>query len=118
MIDAHSKWLEVHMTMSSSSVTTVGLIRMSFASMRLPEVIVSDNAANFTSEEFKEFLRQNGVKHVSNLPCHLASNSKVECVVQTFIDGMKKLKVGSLGTKIVCFLSSTGSCLKAFLQKS
>jgi hypothetical protein len=49
LIDAHSKWLEVHMTTSSTSATTIALMRKTFASLGLPEVIVSDNAANFTS---------------------------------------------------------------------
>ena len=52
MIDAHSKWLEVHTTSSTTSATTTELMRSSFAALGLPEVIVSDNALVFTSEEF------------------------------------------------------------------
>ncbi len=44
MSDAHSKWLEVHMTTTTTSAVTIDLVRKSFASLGLPEVIVSDNA--------------------------------------------------------------------------
>ena len=74
IIDAHSKWMEVHKTTSSSAATTISLLRTTFATLGLPEVIVSDNAANFTSEEFSDFLKCNGVRHVRTPPYHPASN--------------------------------------------
>ena len=104
LIDAHSKWLEVHMTTSSTSATTIALMRKTFASLGLPEVIVSDNAANFTSEEFQEFLRRNGVKHIRTPPYHPASNCLVERAVQTLKRGLKMLTNGSLDTKLSRFL--------------
>ena len=104
LIDAHSKWLEIHMTSSSTSAATISLLRRSFASLGLPEVIVSDNAANFTSEEFEQFLRKNGVKHVKTPPYHPSSNGLAERAVQTFKEGMRKLKDGSLETKLSRFL--------------
>ena len=100
LIDAHSKWLEIHMTVSSTSAATISLLRRSFASLGLPEVIVSDNAANFTSEEFEQFLRKNGIKHVKTPPYHPSSNGLAERAVQTFNEGMRKLKEGSLETKL------------------
>ena len=104
LIDAHSKWLEVHMTTSSTSATTISLLRKSFSSLGLPEVLVSDNATNFTSEEFEQFLKKNGVKHVKTPPYHPASNGLAERAVQTFKEGMRKLKDGSLDTKLSRFL--------------
>ena len=104
LIDAHSKWLEVHMTNSSSSATTISLMRKSFATPGLPEVIVSDNATNFTSEEFECFLKKNGIKHLRTPPYHPASNGLAERAVQTFKGGMKKLKEGTLETKLARFL--------------
>ena len=52
LIDAHSKWLEVHAMNSATSAVTIELMRKTFSSLGLPETIVSDNAAIFTSEEF------------------------------------------------------------------
>jgi transposase InsO family protein len=117
IIDAHSKWLEIHATSSSTSTATIELLRKSFASLGLPEVIVSDNATAFTSEEFAEFLKRNGIRHVRTPPYHPASNGLVERAVQTFKEGMKRLQSGTLSTRLSRFLlryritphSSTGS---------
>ena len=70
-IDAHSKWLEVHVTNSATLLTTIELLRKSFACLGLPDV---DNAAIFTSDEFNDFLKKNGIKHMRTPPYHPASN--------------------------------------------
>ena len=104
MVDAHSKWLEVHMSSSSSSTSTISMMRKSFASLGLPEVVVSDNGTTFTSDELVQLLRKNGVRHVRTPPYHPASNGLAERAVQTFKEGMKKLKDVSLETKLSRFL--------------
>ena len=79
-------------------------MRSSFAALGLPEVIVSDNAATFTSDEFGQFLKRNGIRHVRTPPYHPASNGLVERAVQTFKEGLKKLTEGSLSTRLARFL--------------
>ena len=68
MVDAHSRWLEIYPTSSATSAAIIELLRRSFASLGLPEVVVSDNATTFTSSEFSEFLAKNGVRHVTTPP--------------------------------------------------
>ena len=93
------------------------MMRKSFASLGIPETVVSDNATTFTSEEFAEFLKRNSFRHIRSPPYHPAYNSLVERAVQTFKEGMEHLKLGSLNTRLSCFLlryritphSSTGS---------
>ena len=117
MIDAYSKWLEIQVTNSATSTATIELMRKSFASLGIPETVVSDNATTFTSEEFAGFLKRNGIRHIRSPPYHPASNGLVERAVQTFKEGMKRLKLGSLNTRLSRFLlryritphSSTGS---------
>ena len=101
VIDAHSKWLEVYPTTVATSAATIALLRKSFATFGLPEVVVSDNGSN---EEFETFMKKNGVKHVKTPPYHPASNGLVERAVQTFKSGMKKLSEGSVETKVSRFL--------------
>ena len=57
MIDAHSKGLKIHVTNTATSTSTIELLRRSFASLGIPEVLVSDDATVFTSEEFVDFLK-------------------------------------------------------------
>ena len=52
LIGAHSKWMEIHMTKSSRSLVTIERMRSTFATLGLPEQLVTDNGPSFTSEEF------------------------------------------------------------------
>lgn len=104
IVDAHSKWMEIHITNSTTSAATIELLRKSLAALGLPDVIVSDNATTFMSEEFAEFLRRNGIRHLRAPPYHPASNGLVERAVQTFKEGIKRLKAGSLCTRLSRFL--------------
>ena len=104
IIDAYSRWLDIFVTNTSTSAATIELLRRSFASLGLLEVVVSDNATAFTSAEFSNFLRRNGIKHILTPPYHPASNGLVERSVQTFKEGLKRLKEGSLNTRLMRFL--------------
>ena len=74
------------------------LLRKSFAALGLPEVLVSDNAPNFTSQELDVFVKKNAIKHVKTPPYHPASNGLV------FKEGMRKQKDGTVETKLSTFL--------------
>ena len=64
IVDAYSKWLEVHTTSLSTSTITIKLLQKSFVSLGLPEVVVSDNGTTFTSQEFADFMKNKGIRHV------------------------------------------------------
>ena len=104
LIDAHSKWIEVHITTSTTSSITIEKMRSTFATFGIPEVLVTDNGSNFTSSEFEEFLKSNGIRHIKTAPYHPASNGLAERAVQTFKAGMKKLTSGTLETRVARFL--------------
>ena len=50
----------------------------------LPDTIVTDNAAVFTSTEMKELFSHNGIKHTTSAPYHPASNGLDKRAIQTF----------------------------------
>ena len=63
---------------STTSTAKVFKLREIFAQHGLPEIMVSDNAPNFISEEFEPFMRNNGIVHITFAPYHPASNGLAE----------------------------------------
>ena len=104
LIDAHSKWIKVHITTSTTSSVTIKKLRSTFATFGIPEILVTDNGSNFTSSEFEEFLKFNGIRHIKTAPYHPASNGLAERAVQTVKSGKKKLTSGTLETRVARFL--------------
>ena len=106
VVDAYSKWLEVIPVSSATSLSTIEQFRSIFSIHGLPEVLVTDNGTAFTSTEFAEFMKRNGVRHVKSAPYHPASNGLAERAVQTFKESMRKQSKDSLNTRIARFLFS------------
>ena len=104
VVDAFSKWIEVYITKSSSSAATIAKLRECFAQHGIPDVVVSDNGSNFTSEEFADFVRKNGIAHLTTAPYHPSSNGLAERAVQTVKNGIRKTDGDSLHTKLYRFL--------------
>ena len=106
VVDAYSKWLEVRRMRSTTSAATIEKLREMFATHGLPATVVSDNGSNFTSSEFQEFMKKNGIKHIAVSPYHPASNGLAERAVRIFKEGYEKMEEGSVQTKLSRFLLS------------
>ena len=63
IIDTHSKWLEVLPVNNATTATTIEQLLNVFTTHGLPNTIVSDNGSAFTSDEFTNFVKQNGIEH-------------------------------------------------------
>ena len=100
LIDTHSMWIEAICTPSTSSSAVIDELRTLFAKFGLPETIVTDNGTGFTSQEFKAYLKNNGVKHVTSSPYHPASNGLAERAVQIIKRGLKKVTSGKMSVRI------------------
>ena len=81
LIDAHSKWIEVELMSSTTSLAIISILRKIFAHFGLPTTIVTDNGRNFVSSEFNEFLHRNRIKHLMSAPYHPSSNGLAERAV-------------------------------------
>ncbi|CAC5378003.1 unnamed protein product [Mytilus coruscus] len=103
-VDAHSKYLDVHVVNSATSTNTIEKLRTMFAIHGLPESIVSDNGTPFASQEFQDFVQRNGIKHIRSSPYQPSTNGLAERAVQTFKEGMKKVTEGSIETRMAKFL--------------
>ena len=106
--DVYSKWLEVYVVPSANSLSTIEKLRVAFSAHGIPEVIVSDNGSPFTSQEFSQFTKRNGISHVFSAPYHPSSNGAAERTVQTFKKFMGKQDLGrcSIETLVSRFLFS------------
>ena len=104
IIDAHSKWMEVIPMKSATTLTTTQQLRMVFSRFGIPESIVSDNGPQFSSSEFEQFCRKNGIRHIRVSPYHPASNGLAERAVQTFKQGFQKHTEGTIQDRIARLL--------------
>ena len=89
VVDAHSKWPEVHILTSTTAARTIQVLREIFARYGVPKQLVSDNGPQFTSQDFAEFMGRNGIKHTRTAPYHPASNGAVERLVQSVKHGVR-----------------------------
>jgi transposase InsO family protein len=108
IVDAHSKWTEVHHMKSTTTEKTMETMRRVFAQHGVPLELVSDNGPQFTSENFEKFLKLNNIKHLKSPAFHPSTNGEAERFVQTFKKGMKARKhlKNSWNMKIMDFLLS------------
>lgn len=84
VIDAKSKWAEVGICKSApSSFSTMEILQRIFSRNGFPNVLVSDNATIFTSEEFRTFCKNRGIFQKFIAPGHPATNGLAERNVQT-----------------------------------
>ena len=104
LVDAHSKWLDVHLMNSITSSKTIETLRSVFATHGLPHKVVTDNGPSFTSEEFNTFLSKNGITHTTTAPYHPSSNGLAERAVQTFKSGLKHTPGASIQERLSKFL--------------
>ena len=57
---------------------TIKALMQIFAAHGLPERTISDNGPQFTSQEFKNFLKVNGIQQILSAPYHPATNGEAE----------------------------------------
>ncbi|KAL3966435.1 protocadherin Fat 1/2/3 [Sarotherodon galilaeus] len=89
VVDAHSKWPEIFPVKQATAASTLNSLRSLFACTGLPQQLVSDNGRQFTGEEFRCFLRSNGIRHITSAPHHPATNRQAERFIQSFKRSMK-----------------------------
>ena len=95
IIDAYSKWPEVKIMNSTTATATISVLRELFSRFGLCEQLVCDNGPQFTSSDFKEFMRSNGIKHITSAPFHPSTKGLAEWFVQTFKQALRAVKDSS-----------------------
>ena len=69
---------------TTTASRTIEELRELFATHGSPEQLVSDNGPQFITDEFGEFMRSNGIKHIKSALYRPATNGMAERSVQTF----------------------------------
>ena len=103
-VDAHSKYIDAHVVSPATTSATISKLRQTFAVLGLPITIVSDNGSCFTSDEFEQLCKANGITYVKCSPYHPSSNGLAERAVQTVKAGLKKT-TGNLEDRLCNFLT-------------
>ena len=91
VIDADSKLLEEKLLTAATSTIMIEHLHSIFATHGLPRMFVTDNGTQFTTAEFKSFMKNNGNRHITSSQYHLSSNGLAERAVQCYKENMKKL---------------------------
>ncbi|XP_023246669.1 uncharacterized protein K02A2.6-like [Copidosoma floridanum] len=90
--EKHVWWPEVYIVKNMLADTTINICKEVFARFGNPSVLVFDNGRTFTSNDFKNFLKENGITHKCTAPYHPATNGQAEKFVQTIKLALKKCK--------------------------
>ena len=105
IVDSHTEWVEIFQVPPISSTITIQCLQTTFAQFGLPQEIVSDNGSSFTSTDFQQFVKANGINHVVTAPYQPQGNDLAKCMVQTFKNSMKTCTNGTITYKLNRFLS-------------
>ena len=89
-IDYFSRDIEVHPVVKANSAETIEFLKSVYARHGIADVLVSDNAAQYDSEEFRRFSDSYAFEHVTSSPQYPQANGEAERAVQTIKGLMKK----------------------------
>ncbi|XP_046968007.1 uncharacterized protein K02A2.6-like [Vanessa cardui] len=116
IVDSYSKWVEIIPTKTITSSWCIQKLKDLFSTFGAPNILVSDNGRQFTSNEFKNFLTEQRVLHRTSAPYHPATNGQAERFVQTIKRRLKTMEQerGTLIDKIItvkcCLRRTPGVC--------
>ncbi|XP_043209502.1 uncharacterized protein K02A2.6-like isoform X1 [Amphibalanus amphitrite] len=99
------------------------LLRSLCTSFGLPDTVVTDNGPAFVGREFQQFVKRNGIRHVTTAPHHPASNGlaeryvrEVKCALKKSVDVSLHLRVANWLMKQHTTASSTTGVSPAYLM--
>lgn len=93
LVDAKSKWPEVRvLNKSPTSSSTIALLRDIFSQHGFLQIMVSDNATIFKSDEFKDYCVTHGIFQTFTAPGHPATNGLAERYVQILKAKLRRME--------------------------
>ncbi|CAI6369661.1 unnamed protein product [Macrosiphum euphorbiae] len=97
VVDYYSKFKEIaHSTSGFTSTSVIQHLKSMFARFGIPFSIVSDNGPPFSSLEFKQFMSEWDIEHITSSPHYYQSNGLAERSIQSIKKLLKKFKKSNL----------------------
>lgn len=93
--------------MQSITITaTVGKLRETFSRFGLPHTLVCSGTKvhNLCKNEFKDFMKANGVQHITSAPYYPSTNGLAERFLQSLKQRLRKNPEGSTSLRLAKFL--------------
>ncbi|XP_070812547.1 vomeronasal type-2 receptor 26-like [Pituophis catenifer annectens] len=100
IVDAFLKWLEVALMKSMTSEAIIRVLRRLFATLNLPDLIVSDNGPQFTANSFEMFLAEQGIRHALSALGKPSTNGLAERMVRSTKETLTRLGPGDIQANI------------------
>lgn len=92
IVDSFSKWPEIFVMTSTTTAATIVKIQELIGRFGRMDILVSDNGTQFTSYEFDDFCKHEGICHIPTPVAHPQSNGQAERFVDTFKRALTKAK--------------------------
>lgn len=92
IVDYYSNYFEICLLSNTRSTTVIQHTKSIFARHGIPDVVISDNGPQYSSQEFEEFARTWCFQHKTSSPGYPQSNGLAERTVQTVKNLLKKAK--------------------------
>lgn len=94
VIDGFSKFIMIKAVRNTKSNTTIRVLQDIFAIVGCPKVIISDQGTSFTSNEFKNYVKSIGTKHVFNAVSTPRANGQIERYNRTILNSLASTNHG------------------------
>lgn len=100
MIDYFSRYIIMDIIEDRTSKTIIKSLTQMFKKMDKPNILVTDNAKEFVSQEFKLWCTDNNINQYCVSPESHKSNGRIERVIRTVREGLIKCKLNDIKEKI------------------
>lgn len=117
VIDAFSKFVWLYATKSTNAAEVITRLKKQSSVFGNPRQIISDRGSAFTSKEFEEYCRTEGIEHILTTTGVPRTNGQIERVNRTLIPLLTKLAAPK-PNEWYKYLDTAQLCLNTTLHKS
>ena len=93
-VDYYSNFIEIDLMTAMTSARTVTSLKKHCARYGIPRMIVLDGGPQLSSQEFKLFVDNWGITHITSSPMHQRANGRAESAVKIIKKLVKTYKEG------------------------